>query len=199
MSLLKEVDLDNLIALESAFDVFDENMPHISSLNNWLLGINGSFLIILINIIPDLKKVFSTVLYSKIIFFIFFLAIFALLFFIVFQRFIKYLIFRIRIKATPIKIALNSHVIDGKRLFKKYNKILKENLEDINSELVKKEVSELELFLDNSKIIANQLESLTSRRDSLLKYLNKSIILSKVLGITLGILFGLYLYFSIMK
>lgn len=194
---MKETDLDRVIDLQSSFDIFDENMPHISSLNNWLLGLNGTFFIILLNSISEFKKIFSHSIYHEIIFQVFFWSMLILLIFLAFQAYIKYLIYRIIIKATPIKKALNSYLINGKRRLLNFKKISSKNLNFDDIESIDKETLELKLLLQNSEALKNDIKGLTDRSNKLTRLLNKSIYVSIFLVIVLGILFGLYLYFSI--
>lgn len=196
---MKEADLDSLIDLQSSFDVFDENMPHISSLNNWLLGLNGTFFIILLNSISEFKKTFNHSVCSEFVFQVFFWSMLILLIFLGFQAYIKYMIFRITIKATPIKKAIYSYSINGKERYLKTSKILNDNSEILNLELINEETEKLRLLIGNSQLIKNDLLTLTDKRDKLIRFLNYSIFTSIVLGIVLGILFGIYLYFTIIN
>ncbi|WP_282075345.1 hypothetical protein [Maribacter aquivivus] len=196
---MKEFDLDNILDLQSTFDVFDENMPHISGLNNWLLGVNGTFFIILINGISEFKNVFNNFIYQEIVFKSFFCTMFGLLIFLLFQGYIKYLIFRIRIKATPIKIAIKDHAVNGQRINLKSKEILNDTLKKNDSAILNEIVIDIELLLENSKMIEKDLKFLTLRRDKLISLLNKSIAVSIFLGCMLSLLFGVYLYYSIIQ
>lgn len=196
---MKEADLEKLIDLQSSFDVFDENMPHISSLNNWLLGLNGTFFIILLNSISEFKKIFDNSDYSVFVLQVFFGSMSLLLIFLAYQAYIKFLIFRIVIKATPIKKAIKSYSINGKERYLKSSKILSDNSENLNLELISEETDRLRLLLDKSQLLKNDLLILTDRRDKLIRLLNYSINTSIVLGIILGVLYIIYLYFSIIN